>query len=361
MSSDLERFDAARPIEEAETPPASWYTSPAVLDLERRTVFRRSWQPVARADQLVHPGDFVAGDVVGEPFVVLRDDAGALRAFFNVCRHHASCVAAGEGNTERLVCPYHGWTYDLDGRLHSAPRMAGVKRFDRERLGLRPMAIAEWAPHVLVRLDDAGSPAEQVWGPLRGRLDAHGLRFVKRVSYELDCNWKVFVDNYLDGGYHVAHLHGGLASRLDLDSYSTEVQGDVSLQTCLAGGASDSAEADFSDRIGEGAVYAFVYPNFMLNRYGPILDTNWVVPIGAERTLTVFEYYFDERTVERDPDFVDRSLEASDRVQQEDIAICESVQRGLRSSAYDTGRYAPQLEHAAHRFHVRLSEDLGRD
>jgi choline monooxygenase len=361
MSSELDRFDAARPIDVAETPPASWYTSPEFLELERRTVFRRSWQPVARGDQLAHPGDFVAGDVAGEPFVVLRDDTGTLRAFFNVCRHHASCVAQGEGNAERLICPYHGWTYDLDGRLHSAPRMAGVKGFDREQLGLQPMAVAERAPCVLVRLDQAGPPVERVWGPLNGRLDTAGLRFVKRVSYEIECNWKVFVDNYLDGGYHVAHLHGGLASRLDLESYTTEVLGDVSLQTCRAGGDSSPPAADFAERIGEGAVYAYVYPNFMLNRYGPILDTNWALPLGAERTLTVFDYYFDARTVDRDPVFVERSLEASDRVQQEDIAICESVQRGLRSSAYDTGRYAPRLEQAAHRFHVRLSEDLRSD
>ena len=135
----------------------------------------------------------------------------------------------------------------------------------------------------------------------------------------------------------------------------------ISRQLCAAGAAGGQVEGvDFEDRLGQGAVYAFVYPNLMLNRYGPILDTNWAVPLGPERTLTVFDYWFDPAVADADPDFVERSLAASDRVQQEDVGICESVQRGLRSSSYDTGRYAPRLEHAMHHFHRLLAADLDR-
>jgi choline monooxygenase len=356
MRRELERFDPALPIERAPTPPASWYTDPAFLRLETAGVFRRTWQPVARRDELSSPGDFVSGDLAGEPFVVLRD-GGRLRAFFNVCRHHASCIVAGSGNVERLRCPYHGWTYDLDGRLRKAPRLGAVRGFDREQFSLVPLAVESWGPLVFVRIEGGGPPLADSLAPLAGRIDCASLRFVRRVRYEIACNWKVFVDNYLDGGYHVGELHKGLASLLDLDTYRTEIAGGVSLQVCAADPASAGGE-DFKERVGRGAVYAFVYPNFMINRYGPIMDTNWVLPLGHDRTLTVFDFYFEAQAVERDPSLVERSIAASDRVQREDVEICESVQRGLRSSSYDTGRYAPDVEQAAYHFHGLLARDL---
>jgi len=355
MSSLLQRFDPTVPIERAATPPASWYIAEEFYELERAAVFRRNWQAVARADQLERPGDFVSGDLVGEPFVVVRDERGRLRGFFNVCRHHAACVAHGEGNASRLVCPYHGWSYDLDGRLRSAPRLAGVRDFDRERFGLKPVEVASWGPLVFLRLEPGGAPLDELMRPLDGRVETASLRFVARRSYQIGCNWKVYVDNYLDGGYHVGHLHRGLAAQLDLDSYRTELVDRISLQLCTSGGGG-STGIDFEQRLGDGAVYAFVFPNFMLNRYGPILDTNWVLPLGPERTLTVFDYYFAQG--HDDPAFVERSVAASDQVQIEDVEVCESVQRGLRSSAFDRGRYAPQVEQAAHHFHRLLAAEL---
>jgi choline monooxygenase len=355
--SEIDRFDPSIPIERARTPPASWYIDPAILAIERDAVFARTWQGVGPIERLAAPGDYLAGEVAGEPFVAVRGNDGSLRAFFNVCRHHASCLVQGEGRIERFVCPYHGWTYDLDGRLRKAPRLGGVREFDRDAFGLVEIEVAGHGPLAFVRLRRGGETLAELLRPLDGRLDTGRLRFVARRSYEIACNWKVFVDNYLDGGYHVEFLHGALASQLDLDSYRTEIEGRVSLQLCGTGAAEHDAAGDFKERLAGGAVYAFVYPNFMLNRYGPVLDTNWVLPIGPERTRTVFDYYFDE-SVAGDAEFVERSLAASDRVQQEDIAICESVQRGLRSAAYDTGVYAPTVEQAAHHFHRLLAADL---
>ena len=358
MRKELDRFDPSLPIERALTPPSSWYIDPDLFEIERQNVLRRAWQPAARLEQLRNPGDFVAGELTGEPFIVVRDGE-ELRGFFNVCRHHASHLVEGHGNVDRLTCPYHGWCYDLDGTLRSAPRLGGVKEFDRPRHGLIPIDLATWGPLVFARVQPGGPSFEELMAPVIRGVDCTGLRFATRVSYELDCNWKVFVDNYLDGGYHVGHLHRGLADQLDLDSYRTEIAGRVSLQTCSSDANGDETEGtDFRERLGDGAVYAFVYPNFMINRYGPVMDTNWAVPLGPDRTLTIFDYFFDERC---DTKFIERSLEASDRVQQEDIAICEAVQRGLRSSAFDRGPYAPRVEQAAHHFHCLLKEDLERD
>lgn len=361
---ELGRFDPSLPIEAAWTPPASWYLDPAFLERERETVFRRSWQAVGRADQVSRAGDYFTGCILGEPYVVVRDRQDRLGGFYNVCRHHASRVAEGEGKLEELVCPYHGWTYALDGKLIRAPRLGRSEVFDRDRFGLVPVRVEAWGPIVYLNFGDGDDtrPLAEDLSPLWSRLEATGLgklRFVERRSYTMRCNWKVYVDNYLDGGYHVSHLHRGLAGQLDLKSYRTEIFDRFSIQSCFSSPESaGTGGGDFSERIGEGAVYAWVYPNFMINRYGPVLDTNTVVPVAPDRTVVIFDFYFKETEGEEARDFINRSIAASHTVQEEDVAISEAVQAGLSCSAYDRGVYAPGVEMAAHHFHRLLSADL---
>ncbi len=356
VRAEIERFDASLPIEAAWTPPASWYVEPEVLALEAATVFARSWLLAARADQVAAAGAFATARCADRDTVVVRGADDELRAFDNVCRHHAALVMEGEGHCDQLRCPYHGWTYDLTGRLTSAPRSGGIEGFDRGDFSLHELQVEEWGPLVFTRAAPGGDAFGDTTGDLRAHLDLAGLRFVTRRDYTVRCNWKVFVDNYLDGGYHVSVAHPGLADQLDLASYRTDVFDRHSVQSCNA--AKEAvAGADFPDRMGERGLYAWVYPNLMLNRYGPILDTNLVLPISATETRVVFDYYFDAAHA-ADTDFVTRSLAASDRVQQEDIALCESVQRGLASPGYDRGRYAPKIEIAEHHFHRLLAADL---
>jgi choline monooxygenase len=339
---ELARFDRQLPIEQAPTPPSSWYTDAEFDRQERSRVLLASWQPVARLEQVATSGSFVSGDFAGEPYLVVRGEDGVLRAFYNVCRHHAAQVAQGEGCASEFVCPYHGWTYRTDGRLRSAPRLGAVQCFNRNDYGLRPIELQEWGLWVWLRFVSGGPDLATP------QMSFAGLRFHCQRSYELDCNWKVFVDNYLDGGYHVEYAHPALAAGLDLDAYRTEVLPRMVLQTC---GSKDDP------RLEGGAIYAWMYPNFMLNRYGPVLDTNLVLPLGPDRCLTVFDYYFDEAC---DADFIEHSLAASHHVQLEDVTVCEAVQRGLRSSGYDVGRYAPSVEMGEFQFHHWLAEDLGR-
>lgn len=352
LAEEIARFDPGPPHAAARTPPASWYTLPEFHRLESRIVFRANWQPAARLAQLRQPGDFVAVECGDWPLVVLRDEKGELRAFENVCRHHAALVAQGEGCARELVCPYHAWSYGLDGRLIRAPRMGAIEGFDRRQFSLPSVAVEGFGPWAWVRAAEAtAQPPSESLAALHGLLAETGyerLRFAARRTYELQCNWKVYVDNYLDGGYHVAHLHKGLASALDLEGYRTEVFERYSIQS--ARGA-----ADPDPRVGQSACYAWVYPNFMINRYGPVMDTNWVLPLAANRCLTVFDFYFDAACDER---FIAESLKASDEVQAEDVGICESVQRGLESGSYAQGRYAADLEHGEHHFHSLLASDL---
>jgi choline monooxygenase len=360
---EIDRFDPTLPLDRAWTPPASWYLEESFFERELRTVFSRNWLFAGREDPVHSPREYFTGQVGRTPFIVARDREARLRAFHNVCRHHAAAVATGEGSAERFVCPYHGWTYDLDGTLLRAPELGGVKDFERSASGLLPIEVEAWGPFVFVALEGGRPSPGKAWVELERRLDATAYRklvFVRRVSYVLDCNWKVFVDNFLDGGYHVSCLHRGLAAQLDLTSYLTETFDTYSIQT-TSGAAARSGESegvDFRDRVGDEALYAWVYPNFMINRYGEIMDTNWVLPLGPRRTEVIFDYFFSSAVLERAGDFVERSLAASDAVQKEDVEICESVQRGLESGSFDRGRYSVRREKAALHFHRLLHRDL---
>jgi choline monooxygenase len=367
LDAELAKFDPAVPIEGAHTPPASWYVSKQFWELDRQAVFARSWQPVARRQQLEAVGSYVAGSFAGEPYVVVRSSDG-LHALSNVCRHKAMQVASGAGQCEHLVCPYHGWSYHLDGRLKSAPQVAGIKSFDREALSLPRLGLCEWGPWVFINLDADAEPLADELETLDGALERSGwqeLSYVATQSWTIECNWKVYVDNYLDGGYHIPHMHPSLDAQLDMSSYRTELFHRYSIQSSGAGAPGDPrTDVDSDQRIGSGAIYAWLFPNFMINRYGPCMDSNWVLPLGPDRCQVIYEFYFRDTESDEAQAFIAQSREQADITQREDIAISESVQSGLKSSHYDQGRYAPQVETGEHHFHQLLHhayrEHLGR-
>jgi choline monooxygenase len=235
--------------------------------------------------------------------------------------------------------------------------MAGIQNFEREDMSLVALRAEVWGPWVFVNADPDARPLSEQLGELTARLDRGGwdkLHFVDRRTWTLACNWKVYVDNYLDGGYHIPHMHPSLDAQLDMSSYRTDVFERFSIQTSGSAGGSH-------ERIGEQAIYAWIYPNFMLNRYGPCLDTNYVMPLGHDRCQVLYEFYFLETEGEPARRFIEQSIEQAGVTQREDIAICESVQIGLGSSSYDRGRYAPRVETGEHHFHCLLASDLRRE
>jgi choline monooxygenase len=316
---------------------------------------------VGRAAQVVEPGQFITREVAGEPIVVVRGSDGILRGFFNVCRHHAAAVMTdAEGKTQKLRCPYHGWTYNLLGELEGTPDFAGVSNFDRTIHGLVPLETALWEGWVFAKLERGGLALEEFLGDdLVGRvrgLDLKNLHWLERRQYTLDCNWKVYVDNYLDGGYHVPHLHAGLHSVLDYSEYRIE-NGE---RFCLQSSPIVTEGADVSTsavRKGERAFYYWIYPNFMINCYEETMDTNLVRPLSVERTEVIFDYYFaDVSEQAREHNLA--SISVSECIQDEDVAICHSVQRGLRSRSYTAGRLSLRREAGEHLFHKLLYADL---
>ncbi|HYW73114.1 MAG TPA: SRPBCC family protein [Pyrinomonadaceae bacterium] len=358
-------YNPAAPLDQASTIPASWYTDARLLWLEQQTVFSRSWQPAARLDQLRQPGDYVTTEIGGEPIVIVFGSDGRLRGFFNVCSHHAAAVMTEDaGRAPQLRCPYHGWTYSLEGELKGTPDFQDVCDFDRSENGLRPIEIAVWEKWVFAKIDpelqpphSAGHGLEIVEPPLRveiAGLNLAALDWFERRRYVLNCNWKVFVDNYLDGGYHVPHLHKSLDSVLDYRQYTIENGQRYCRQSSPMVSRDDEVGAV---RGGDRAFYYWLYPNFMLNYYEGVLDTNLVRPITVDRTEVIFDFYFaDTSAAARERNL--QSINLGERIQEEDVGICESVQRGLKSRAYEAGRLSSRREAGEHLFHRLLYEDL---
>lgn len=354
LAREIHRFDPDVPIERAHTPPASWYIEPEVWQLERRAVFGTAWQPVALPHQLSAPGSFVTGCFAGEPWVVVRD-GDALRAFSNVCRHKAAPVAEGVGVAKELRCRYHGWSYGLDGRLARAPRIGGIEDFDRATLSLRPMAVQAWGPLVWLNPDPTATALEALFPELDQRLTARRwgqLNYAGQRRWTIGCNWKVFVDNYLDGGYHISNMHPSLDAQLDMSTYRTEIFASSSVQI--------SAPAHGVTRTGGGAVYGWMYPNVAVNRYGDALDVNWVVPRGPDRMDVVFHFWFEDVDGPEAAAAIAASKAQTAVTQEEDIQVSEWVQAGLASRSFETGRYAPRVEAGEHHFHRLLAKALRR-
>ena len=357
----LASYNADAPLSEASTIPAPFYTDERIAELERQSVFSRTWRWAGRADQVDQPGKFVTFTVAGEPIIVVRGQDSELRAFFNVCRHHAAAVVTQPSGTASILrCPYHGWSYDLNGALKGTPEFLGVCNFDRSQNGLVPIAVDTWENFVFVNLDPQAPSLRDFLGGLTRRcepLALSRLHYVDSRVYELNCNWKVFVDNYLDGGYHVPHLHKGLNSVLEYQQYTIENEDRYCVQSSPMTSGSDVEVS--AARRGNRAYYFWQYPNLMINCYEGYMDTNLVIPLSVARCRVIFDFYFDKTGAGHDS-YNQQSIEVSNRVQTEDAGICEDVQRGLHSRAYKQGRLSVRREAGEHLFHRLLAEDLKR-
>ena len=374
MAEESLRLDVHERIECAHTLASRFYTDPAVLEIEKEKIFRHTWQLVGTLSQacgemnsakrtIADPGAFFTTDVAGEPIIIVRDKEGTLRAFSNVCRHRAGPIAQGSGCQNVLRCGYHGWTYTLDGRLIGTPDVEGVEFFDRSTMGMVPLRWETWEQFIFVNFDCQAEPLSSFFGaiPTQARgFQFAGLRSVERRDYVLECNWKVYVDNYLEG-YHIPIAHPGLMREIDYAQYRTETFRYHSQQFApiRAMKTEDTGERFYPPRTGpQEALYFWIFPNLMLNIYPDNVSTNLIVPISQEKTLTVFEWFFYGAASEKTRDRIAKAVAFSDEVQQEDIGLCESVQRGLRSATDDRGRYSVRRENGVHHFHMLLREFL---
>lgn len=346
---------APQPAATATALAAACYVDPAMTALERRRVFDRGWQLVAHASRLREPGDHVVADLAGLPVLAVRGADGEVRVLHNVCRHRAGPLARCDGlRAKSLRCLYHGWTYGLDGTLQSAPEMATAEGFETGNVRLPRLHVHTWQGLVFACSGDAPPPFAEFVDGIDARLgdgrDLAAWGHHQRVAYDIACDWKVYIDNFLEG-YHLPHVHPALNRILDYRSYVTATARWHSLQWSPL--ESEGALYGSGD-----ALYYWLWPNTMLNILPGRLQTNRVVPLGAGRCRVEFDFHY---PVDEGDDRVARArreadLGFSDEVQREDIAICEDVQRGLASGSYVAGRLNPLREGAVHHFHELLRE-----
>jgi choline monooxygenase len=349
-------------IARAATIPSRLYVDPVYLALEEEKVFGRTWQLVGRAEQVAEHGQFFTAEIAREAIVVVRD-GDALRGYHNICLHRAGPVAQGCGKRKTLQCRYHGWTYALDGALLRAPEMEGAVGFRAEDMRLMPVQVAAWGPLVFACLDLKAPPLAHFLEDIperAARFRAESMRWVLRKSWDVACNWKVYVDNYLEG-YHLPVVHPGLHRELDYDQYRVEPHRYYSLQHAPLRPVSPHApDRAYVPQPGDDdAQYYWLFPNVMLNVYQGQMQTNVVLPRGHDRCEVVFEWFANDPPADVTADARwTRLLAFADEIQDEDVEICEQVQRNLRSRSYDRGRYSPTRENGVHHFHSLLHEFL---
>jgi choline monooxygenase len=364
---DLSDFKPTNDLSRASTLPARWYLDPDLLNLEKTKIFSRTWQPVGRNDLVQRAGDFFACEILDEPLVVTRGTDDVLRALSNVCRHRAGTLAIGKGNRKSLQCRYHGWTYTLDGKLFAQPEFEGVNDWDKSQICLPSFRIETWGPFVFVNLDQESPPFLEVLANIPKEVQHAGfnidrMHFLERRDYVVNCNWKVYIDNYLEG-YHIPIAHPGLFREVDYEQYRVDTYRYYSQAHAPIRSAKDG-EIEGRDRryvrteTESKALYYWIFPNWMINIYPDNLQINIILPISHDKTLTIFEWYFSDPGTPEGWESMQNSIAFADQVQQEDILLCEQVQKGLRSQTYNQGRLSVKRENGVHHFHQLLHEFL---
>lgn len=338
----------------AQTLDASWYLDPTVYDLEMERIFARTWQPVAKLKDVAEIGDYVATDAAGEPILVTRDTENRIRAYYNVCPHRAGALARGCGNRKSIQCTYHGWTFDLDGRLMNTPYFFEVEDFNPADFNLREIRVDTWGPYVFVNLDDNSPGLREWWGDefdrIRG-INWDEWHLVDEREYVIDVNWKVYMDNYAEG-YHVATAHPGLHREMSLDDLYVDTYRFYSTQRAEIKPpyvGNPYKRRYVNPKPGDSINYHVMFPNFMIDDYPDNISTNIVKPLGHEKIVLKFDWWFKD---DADQEMMDSMIEFADQVQQEDIDICNDVQRNLKSRVYDVGRFSGRYENGVHHFHA---------
>jgi phenylpropionate dioxygenase-like ring-hydroxylating dioxygenase large terminal subunit len=330
----------------SETYPWAWYTDVDQLRAELERIFRPAWHYVGHLGRVPEPSSYFASVSGGIPVVVARDREGEVRAFLNVCRHRGSEVASGEGRRESLQCPYHAWTYNLDGTLRTAPRADREPGFDAGDLSLVPLRLETWGPFVFVNADAEAPPVADVLGALTLDVDPATLVFRERVEYGLAANWKIAVENYLEC-YHCPVAHPGFSRLVDVDPDSYVLEGDGPVWSQRGQARDGDGASEF--HLVWPALKLNIYPGFANLSIGPV----W--PESAERTVGFLDYFFGAGV----DDAAARELIAfDDEVGREDTALVESVQRGVRAGLVERGRLLPESEQLVAGFQRKVAELL---
>ena len=348
---------------------ADAYTRAEWFAADQQGVLAASWRWVCHVEKLRDPGCYVTIDVAGQPIAVVRDRAGTLRAFYNVCKHRAHELLKGEGEASRIMCPYHAWVYKLDGQLVRAPETEHLEDFNTGEICLDQVRVEEFAGFVYVNLDPEAAPLRDVSGNLETEIhhwapDIDDLTFGHRLTYDIKSNWKNVVDNFLEC-YHCPTAHKDFCDLVDMDTYKVTTHGIYSSHMADAGKGANSAYDVSNATVRTHAVW-WLWPTTCLMRYpgrSSMIVLN-IIPVAPDRTLETYDFFLE--TPEPDAMELDAIRYLDEVLQVEDIGLVESVQRGMSTPAFTQGRIvndpsgSGKSEHAVHHFHGLVLEAYAR-
>jgi choline monooxygenase len=333
----------AETLEAGAALPAEWYCDSNVLAHEKERIFHRSWQYVGHLGQAAQLGDFFTSTVGDIPVVITRSEDGKLRAFANVCRHRGSeVVLECSGNRKTLQCHYHGWTYNLDGSLRAAPHADEHPSFRKSEISLLALSAATWGPTIFVNPDPGAPPLDEITGTLGKSLADENafesLRMLRRDIYQEAANWKIVIENFNEC-YHCPIAHPKLSRVIDVDEYAIDTSNEFF----------STYRSPFRESRYRGLTYASLWPNAMLSAVSDplMIQVMCAIPVDSDHSKVIFDYYLPDGA---SADVIRQNVEFSDLVQREDIALCESVQRGMRSRAIHQGRLMMPRERGVQHF-----------
>jgi choline monooxygenase len=339
----------------ASTLPASFYQGEESLKRDLAKIFYRSWNLVGRKEQVSNPGDYFTTQIGEENLIFVCGTEGKVRGFYNVCRHRAGPLASGAGNAKMLRCQYHSWTYSLEGQLRTVPEFQGVENFEVENCKLPEVQVREWGPLIFAAVDPAMTFDVFVDTAPADLKECHleKMKFFCTKDYPVSANWKVYVDNYLEG-YHLPTVHPDLCKELDYKHYRVDTfrwystQDAPPKETAKLYGGGDNP----------GAYYYWMFPNLMFNIYQGMFQTNVVIPVNADQSIIRFDWYVREDIFDEVAKKMPELIGFSDQVQVEDADICAAVNKNLKSRSYSQGRYCVKRENGVHHFHGLIAEML---
>lgn len=336
------------------TIPSMWYYDKNFLDQEKKEIFLKEWQLIGSHSQVKNTGDVLAAEIANNPIIVSRQEDNTLKGFYNVCQHRGGPLVYENCSLSKLQCKYHGWVYDLNGNLKSA-RGFKNSELNINDYNLTPVNVTEWMGQIFVNLsNDPADLCNQIdeIKTLISPIDFSNYTFKFRESYKINCNWKVYMDNFLEG-FHIPFVHPELNKVIDYKSYKTEIYDRFSLQWCpLDSELSPYGKSPTPEE--NKAFYFTIFPNIILNIAPGRLQTNIIEPKDSKTCIVHFDYHFDDpekANIKQDAEF-------SEIVQQEDILICENVQKGLESNGYDQGKFSPLHEQGVLHFQSLVRNSL---
>ncbi len=357
---------------ESYTLPSRYYLDDDIYNAELSAIFYRQWWYAGHSSQLPNPGDFLTTDIGDQSLFVTKDKQGELRAFYNVCQHRGHELVRGTGHAKAIVCPYHAWTYNQHGELIAARNSKNVPNFNKCEFSLSPVRVEVFCGMVFINLDNDATPLSEMASGLEREIRDYcptvdSLQYVARDRYEVSCNWKVMVDNFLEC-YHCAPAHKDFVDLVDMKSYRSTNKGIYSSH--ISNAARSTSNKAYEFEVGEvdfGYAGWFLWPNLTIWAYPgeanlSVLQMN---PDGSNRTIEFQDWFVPDGKI---TDQLKQTIDyQKDVLQPEDIGLCESVQRGLKSRGYNQGRFIVDKEqtelseHAVHHFQSMVVDALGAD